>query len=337
MDLWQENVARVYRIAAQAVDGRPSPPCRRMRKKNKETAVSLLHRIEIPAGDGHFSCLAGGPDLGAAPLVHFAHATGMNAETYRPLLEELAGRYTVRAVDLRGHGLSDVPAQASRLKSWARYVHDLVPILQGFGQKAILVGHSMGGAVSAELAALHPELAAGLLLIDPAVVPRVAVPAFAIARLAGLAHRLPLAERASKRKEVWPSRAVMIKAYGGKGAFKTWGPGFLESYVAGGTIDNADGSVRLACSPAWEAKTFSTVGLSFWRRIGRVKCPLSVLYADHQSTLGARGAAILQAQQPQAVIERVAGSSHFIPMEFPGRVIEAVDALQARVRAVESA
>ncbi|PWR22742.1 alpha/beta hydrolase [Zavarzinia aquatilis] len=305
-------------------------------KKKEIPPLSLLHRIEIPAGDGHFSCLAGGPELGRAPLVHLAHATGMNAETYRALLEVLAERYTVRAVDLRGHGLSTVPAQASRLKSWARYVHDLVPILQGFGQKAILVGHSMGGAVSAELAALHPELAAGLLLIDPAVVPRVAAPAFALARLAGLSHRLPLAERASKRKDVWPSRAVMVKAYGGKGAFKTWGPGFLEAYVEGGTFDNPDGSVRLSCSPAWEAKTFSTIGLSFWRRVARVKCPVSVLYAEHQSTLGAKGAAALQALQPKAAIARVPGSSHFIPMEFPAAVIEAIDALRARV-ATESA
>lgn len=305
--------------------------------RTRKPPVSLLHRLQIPAASGHFSCLAGGPPLGQAPLVHLAHATGMNAETYRPLLEMLASRYTVRALDLRGHGLSTVPAQASRLKSWMRYVHDLVPVLQGFGQPAILVGHSMGGAVSAEVAALHPELAAGLLLIDPAVVPRAAVPAMAIARLTGLTRRIPLAERASKRKDVWPSREVMVRAYTGKGAFKTWRPGFLEAYVAGGTAERADGSVHLTCSPAWEAQTFSTIGLSFWRRIGRVACPTSVLYAEDQSTLRDQGAATLARLLPAARIEKVPGSSHFIPMEFPETVAAAIDALRDRIAAQEMA
>lgn len=291
-----------------------------------------LYRIEIPATGGHFSCLAGGPPLGEAPLVHLTHATGMNAQTYAPLLEVLASRYTVRAVDMRGHGLSTVPAEASRLRSWTRYVHDLAPILRQWGQasggqKAILIGHSMGGVVSAEVAAAHPDLAAALLLIDPAIVPAIAVPAFALARMAGLAGRLPLAEQAAKRKADWPSREVMVKAYSGRGAFKTWKPEFLEAYVAGGTRDNADGSVSLTCAPEWEARTFSTIGLTFWRTVARVSCPLSVLYAETGSTLRSDGARGLKSIRPAATVARVPGSTHFIPMEFPETVVAAVDAL----------
>ncbi len=293
--------------------------------------MSPLARIEIPARSGHFSCLAGGPPMGQAPLVHFAHATGFNAETYAPLLAPLCERYTVRAVDLRGHGLSTVPAEAGRLRSWLRYVHDLVPVLQGFGQKAVLVGHSMGGAVSAELAALHPELVAGLLMIDPAVVPRAAVPAMALARATGLARKIPLAERAARRRAVWASREAMIEAWRGRGAYKTWQPGILDAYVQGGTIEQQDGMVRLACTPAWEARTFSTISLAFWRRISRVTCPVTALYAEHQSTLRADGARTLKALHPEAVVEQVPGTSHFIPMEQPEKVIAAVDALVARI------
>lgn len=293
--------------------------------------MSLLHRIDIPATQGHFSALAGGPPLGEAPLIHFAHATGMNAETYRPLLESLCDRYTVRALDLRGHGLSTVPAEASRLRSWARYAQDLATILGQWGQKTILVGHSMGGAVSAEVAASHPDLAAALLLIDPAVVPAVAAPAFFFARMAGMTRKLPLAERASRRQAVWPSREVMVKAYSGRGAFKTWRPGFLESYVAGGTRDNADGTVSLTCAPEWEAKTFSTIGLSFWRGMARVRCPIATLYAETDSTLRTQGAQSLVAIHPGSAVTQVPGSTHFIPMEFPEVVAEAIDALAARI------
>lgn len=312
--------------------------CARMRGQPEGYVVSSkLSRIEIPASKGVFSCLAGGPPLGQAPLIHLAHATGMNAQTYAPLLERLAARYTVRAVDLRGHGLTTVPAEPSRLRSWERYVHDLVPILEQWGQPAILVGHSMGGAVSGELAAVHPSLAAGLLMIDPAVAPRAAVPALAIARATGFNRRFPIAEQAAKRRAVWPSREMLIAGYRGRGAFKTWGPGFLENYIDGGIRPAADGAVELTCAPAWEAKTFSTISLMFWRRISRLRCPVSVLYAEHHSTLRDEGARTLRKLHPAATLEKVPGSSHFIPMESPDLVIAAIDALAARAKAQKAA
>jgi pimeloyl-ACP methyl ester carboxylesterase len=40
------------------------------------------------------------------PLLHFAHATGFNAETYQGLLEPLAARFHIHAADARGHGLT---------------------------------------------------------------------------------------------------------------------------------------------------------------------------------------------------------------------------------------
>ncbi|TDP49152.1 alpha/beta fold hydrolase [Zavarzinia compransoris] len=289
--------------------------------------MSLLARIEIPAEGGFFSGLAGGPPLGSAPLVHLAHATGMNAETYRPILEALARRYTVRALDLRGHGFSTVPADPRRLRSWSRYARDLAGILEGWGQPAFLVGHSMGGAISTEVAALHPGLAAGLLLIDPAVVPKRAVPALAFGRVTGLMRRFPLAEQAAKRRADWPGREVMLKAYTGRGAFKTWRPEFLDAYVQGGTTDKPDGTIALACAPAWEAQTFATIGLSFWRRVPKLVCPVGVLYADKGSTLGRRGAASLSKVLPAAAVTRVPESTHFIPMEFPAVVEQAIDAL----------
>lgn len=298
---------------------------------------SLLSRIEIPASGGAFSCLAGGPPLGQAPLVHFAHATGMNAQTYQPLLEELATRYTVRAVDLRGHGLSTVPAMPSRLRSWERYIRDLVPIMEHWGQRAILVGHSMGGAVSCELAATHPRLVSGLLMIDPAVVPRLAVPAMAVARLTGLMRPIPLAAQAAKRRATWPDRDTLLKAYTGRGAFKSWAPGFLEHYIDGGTRENADGTLRLSCAPAWEAQTFSSISLKFWPRLARLSCPLGVLYAERNSTLREDGASLVRRLHPTAAIEKVPGSSHFIPMEQPRAVVAAIDALVARAAAQKAA
>ena len=49
----------------------------------------------------------------------------------------------------------------------ARFIREVV------GSPGVLVGNSMGGMVSLLLAAAHPELVAGLVLIDPSIpVPR---------------------------------------------------------------------------------------------------------------------------------------------------------------------
>ncbi len=46
----------------------------------------------------------------AAPLdLIFLHATGFNAETYRPLLAPLSENHHIVAIDQRGHGLNEAP------------------------------------------------------------------------------------------------------------------------------------------------------------------------------------------------------------------------------------
>ena len=50
--------------------------------------------------------------------VHFAHATGFNAGTYRQLIEALDPSFDVYAMDARGHGFSNAPADPRSLRSW---------------------------------------------------------------------------------------------------------------------------------------------------------------------------------------------------------------------------
>jgi lipase len=76
----------------------------------------------------------------------------------------------VIAVDLRGHGRSTweppwtIEAQ----------VGDLVDTLDGLGlTRADFVGHSLGGRLVIEFAAVHPERVGRAMLLDPAVQPPV--------------------------------------------------------------------------------------------------------------------------------------------------------------------
>ncbi len=68
----------------------------------------------------------------------------------------------VYAIDLPGHGRSDGPGRTSI----EEYAADVVGFLDGVGlERAILVGHSMGGAIAQTVALRYPERVAGLVLV----------------------------------------------------------------------------------------------------------------------------------------------------------------------------
>jgi pimeloyl-ACP methyl ester carboxylesterase len=70
----------------------------------------------------------------------------------------------VLALDQRGHGESDKPDEGY---DFATIVEDDHAVLAGLHlDRAVIVGHSWGGAVALRLAITYPEIAAALVLID---------------------------------------------------------------------------------------------------------------------------------------------------------------------------
>src|SRR4029077_6303135 len=103
------------------------------------------------------------------PDLIFLHATGFNALTYRELLGPLSERHRVIALDLRGHGLSRLPAVPAEMPDWDLYGRDMLAVLDALGDcpPFVLSGHSMGGAVSMMAAEQRPGRVASLVLLDP--------------------------------------------------------------------------------------------------------------------------------------------------------------------------
>lgn len=104
---------------------------------------------------------------GTGPLILLVPGMGELRSTYRFLTPALvAAGYTVATTDLRGHGDSDASFPSYGDVDTAE---DIEGLLRKLGGPAIVVGNSMAAGAAVIVAAEHPELISGLVLIGPFV------------------------------------------------------------------------------------------------------------------------------------------------------------------------
>ena len=97
------------------------------------------------------------------PLI-LLHGYAETSRMWKPIIPELAKRFTVIAPDLPGIGDSDIPADGLDMKSAAIRIHDLAKSLGV--QKAEVVGHDIGLMVAYAYAAQFPAEVTKLVLMD---------------------------------------------------------------------------------------------------------------------------------------------------------------------------
>lgn len=133
---------------------------------------------------------------GRQPIV-FVHGWLGSWRYWVPVMQDLSVEYRTYALDLWGFGDSDKDPRRYAVGDYVEMVVDFMDALAI--ERAPLVGHTLGGAVAAELAARHPErvsrvLAVGLPLTADAINQRLlsAGPNEALARV--FWHRQPVHE-----------------------------------------------------------------------------------------------------------------------------------------------
>lgn len=114
-----------------------------------ETAIGTLFYAEKDA------------PLSQRPPLILVHGAGSNHLSWPAALRRLPST-RVLAIDLPGHGRSALPGRQN-ITAYADSVQHLMAAL-GI-PRAVIVGHSMGGAVAQVMGVSMPELVAGLVLI----------------------------------------------------------------------------------------------------------------------------------------------------------------------------
>ena len=99
--------------------------------------------------------------------VLFVHCDCGTHEQWRDALDHVRLARGAAALDLRGHGASDPPANGDY--SFAGRAEDVGAVLDALGfDRVVIVGHSGGGVTALHFAAQHAARVAALLLVDPA-------------------------------------------------------------------------------------------------------------------------------------------------------------------------
>ena len=123
---------------------------------------------ELPLIPGAEPLSAAGSDVG----VLVVHGFTGNPGTMRPLADALvAAGFTVEMPRLPGHGTTIDDMATTTWADWSGAAESAYLDLAGRCRSVVVAGLSMGGTLTAWLAARHPEIA-GIVCINPAVSPR---------------------------------------------------------------------------------------------------------------------------------------------------------------------
>jgi pimeloyl-ACP methyl ester carboxylesterase len=232
---------------------------------------------------------------GDPPLL-LVHGIACDRGFWTPQLGYFKRDHRVVAVDLRGHGESDAPHQPYTMQAFA---DDLAWTCAQLGlNRPVIVGHSLGGLVALELAAMDPECPSAVVAIDSVLLPPVHRPEIVHALVASLRG---------------PAPAAALRAY-----FETFFSPQDDPRRKSWILDAAVKTPPYVTSSIWE----ESIGWDDAQALRRCRVPL--LYID----AGTPNADLARASElrPEMMIGKTVGSGHFSQLEVP----EQVNAILAR-------
>lgn len=134
-----------------------------VRESRDATADAPANGAFVEAGDARLHVSRWGPAEG--PVLAFTHGMAAWGGLWEATAELLARRgYRVLAVDLPPFGFSERVANVTRTAQ-AKRLGELIQAMSL--DRPLLVGHSYGGGIAAELMLSRPELARGVVLVSP--------------------------------------------------------------------------------------------------------------------------------------------------------------------------
>ena len=233
----------------------------------------------------------------ARPMMVLVHGAGGNHLAWPAQLRRVDG-VTVHALDLPGHGKSGGRGRAT--------VADYAQIVRGFldtlgVERAVITGHSMGGAIAQQFALTYPARAAGLILVATGAKLRVAPPILS-GILTDTEATLDLVTRFA------------------------WGPDAPEPMVQLGRAQMAETRPEVMAGDYAACDAFDVR-----ERLGQIAAPALVIGGTADQMTPLKHAEFLAQRIPGAKLAKIEGAGHMVMLEQPELVARHVEQFLATI------
>ncbi|XWK90234.1 MAG: alpha/beta hydrolase [Phormidium sp.] len=140
---------------------------------------SLFIEKQVYLADSNIYYLEAGNPAKSTSIL-FIHGWSVSIEPYQEILNILSQRYHVVAPYLPGFGKSTAP---HFVKDYSDYAALLIDFLKALNLHPVhIVAHSLGGAIAMALAALKPDFAKSLIVVDSTGIPMNSLPEVVLRR-----------------------------------------------------------------------------------------------------------------------------------------------------------
>jgi pimeloyl-ACP methyl ester carboxylesterase len=255
-------------------------------------------------------------EMGKGPAMVFVHGLAGSWPNWLEQLPVFARDHRVIAMDLPGFGHSPMPQERITISAYARILDDLLETLGV--SAATLVGNSMGGFVSAELAIAYPQRVERLVLVSPAGISTYKHPF--MSRGARVARRL---------RPLLAAQTGWVAAHADALAGR---PGLRERTLDGvarhpsrlpGPL--AAEMLRGAGKPGFVEGLETIVDYDFRHRLPEVVCPTLIVWGDRDRLVSVRDADVFEQLIPGSRKVIFKDTGHVAMLERPAAFNELLE------------
>ncbi|MET0885077.1 MAG: alpha/beta fold hydrolase, partial [Mycetocola sp.] len=249
-------------------------------------------------------------DQGQGPAVVLIHGSGGSVADWADQIDALSVDHRVVAIDLRGHGGSEVTTDALSLQDYAEDVIDVLDELDI--ARAAVVGLSFGGILALQLGVLYPERLTAIVAAD-------ATGFLTEEMAAGMAQSKAGVEALGMLGNVQAMRPLIFSE-----AALADGAEYIGAYEERFAKTDPDGFVLLMLAVS---------GLSIREELATLTVPTLVMVGAEDKLLPLPLSEATAALIPGAQLEIIDGASHLANLDQPEKFTQLVREFLSRVHA----
>ena len=233
-----------------------------------------LHQMEVAGRAVNYVDI--GEQGNDRPIV-FVHGLGGQWQNWLENIPRFAQERRVMAMDLPGFGCSEMPAEEISIELYGRVVTEMLRRLDL--APAVLVGNSMGGFVSSEVAIRAPEAVERLMLVASAGVSQM-----------DLAER-PVVGMAKASGLLVTGNLAQLRASTLRPRLRHWFLSMVARHPSRIKADAAfEAMLKGVNKPGFEPALVANLHYDFRDRLPQIGCPVLVVWGDKDMIIPVRDA-----------------------------------------------